>query len=193
MGIQLTDPATQQVPSFTLGVVDVSPLAMAEAYATFPARGRHCTARPATEILDAEGRLLRSYSTDCRLVLEPAVTDVVNDVLRGVQQPGGFGYGADLALGQQSAAKTGTSQQNRSVWFIGYTPNLVTASMLAGVDGMGRWKSLNGQVIGGEYVPVAFGSTNAGPIWGDAMKVVQQWLRDARFTRPEAGYTHGIR
>jgi len=193
MGIPLTDPATQQVPSFTLGVVDVSPLDMAEAYATFPARGRHCAARPVTRILDAEGRLLQSYPTDCRRVLDPAVADVVNDVLRGVQQPGGFGYGAGLALDQQSAAKTGTSDKSRSVWFIGYTPDLVAASMLAGADDRGRWMSLNGQVIGGQHVPVAYGSTHAGPIWGDALKAVEPWLPDTSFTPPARRYQRDTR
>ena len=193
MGIPLTDPASQQVPSFTLGVTDVSPLTMTEAYATFAARGRHCTARPVARIMDRNDRLLRDYPTHCRRVLEPAVADVVNDVLRGVQQPGGFGHGAGLTLGQQSAAKTGTSQRNRSVWFIGYTPNMVTAAVLAGVDATGAWKSLNRQVIGGEYVPVAFGSTHAGPIWGEAMKAVQHRLPDASFTRPDPRYTRGVR
>jgi len=185
MGIPLTDPSSQQVPSFTLGVVDVSPLTMAEAYATFAARGRHCTARPITRVTDADDNRLRRYPARCRQVLPPAVADVVNDVLRGVQEPGGFGHGAGLSLEQPSAGKTGTSQRNRSVWFIGYTPDLVAAAVLAGVDDAGRWKTLNRQVIGGEHVPAAFGSTHAGPIWGEAMKAVQRRLPDTDFVQPE--------
>ena len=46
MGVDLTDPDNERVPSFTLGVADVSPLEMAEAYATFAARGQHCDSRP---------------------------------------------------------------------------------------------------------------------------------------------------
>lgn len=184
MGIPLTDPASQQVPSFTLGVVDVSPLDMAEAYATFAARGRHCAARPVTEVVDATGGVVDAYPTECRQVVAPDVADVVNDVLRGVQEEGGFGHDAGLALAQPSAAKTGTTDQNRSVWFIGYTPNLAAAAMLAGADDHGRWLTLNRQVIGGEYVAEAFGSTHAGPIWGDAMQAVERWLPDATFTPP---------
>ena len=48
MGVDLTDPDNERVPSFTLGVADVSPLEMAEAYATFAARGQHCDSRPVT-------------------------------------------------------------------------------------------------------------------------------------------------
>ena len=46
MGIGLNDPATEMVPSFTLGVASVSPLELADAYATFAARGLHCDPRP---------------------------------------------------------------------------------------------------------------------------------------------------
>jgi membrane carboxypeptidase/penicillin-binding protein len=108
----------------------------------------------------------------------------VNDVLRGVQESGGFGHGAGLALDQPSAGKTGTIDENRAVWFIGYTPDLATASMIAGADRNGHWITLNGQVVGGERITEAFGSTEAGPMWGDAMKAVQRWLPDRNFVEP---------
>ena len=47
------------MPSFTLGVADASPLEMAEAYATFAARGLHCDSRPVTSIEDADGNVLK--------------------------------------------------------------------------------------------------------------------------------------
>jgi membrane peptidoglycan carboxypeptidase len=72
-----------------------------------------------------------------------------------------------------------------AVWFIGYTPDLATASMIAGANSQGHWVSLNGQTVGGSYITRAAGSTNAGPMWGDAMKVIQQWLPDRDFTSPD--------
>ena len=72
------------------------------------------------------------------------VADAVNDVLRGVQSPSGFG--AALLLNQESAAKTGTNDDNMSVWYMGYTPNLATASMIAGANRLGHWVTLNGQL-----------------------------------------------
>ena len=74
--------------------------------------------------------------------------DAVNDILRGVQEPGGFGHGAGINLAQVSAGKTGTINENRAVWFVGYTPNLATASMIAGADINGNWVTLNGQTLG---------------------------------------------
>jgi membrane peptidoglycan carboxypeptidase len=190
MGITLTDPATEMVPSFTLGVASVSPLELADAYATFAARGLHCDPRPVTAIDDSNGNTLKTYPSQCQQVLSAPVADAVNDVLRGVQSPTGFG--ANLLLSQESAAKTGTNDNNMSVWFMGYTPNLATASMIAGANSLGHWITLNQQTVGGVYTDVAHGSTTAGPMWYDAMKVIQQWLPDATFTPPNGADVNGV-
>ncbi len=182
MGI--TVPDRDMVPPFTLGVTSTDPLSMAGAYATFAARGVHCDVRPVTEVLNSNGKTIASYPKNCEQLLPTATADAVNDILRGVQEPGGFGYPA-LALNQPSAGKTGTINDNMAVWFMGYTPNLVTASMIAGANSKGEWITLNGQSLGGGYVATAFGSTVAGPMWGDAMKVIQKWLPDTDFSTPD--------
>ena len=192
MGVQLTEPATEMVPTFTLGVADVSPLEMAEAYATFAGRGLHCASRPVTAILDANGNLLKDYPARCTQVMPSSVADAVNDVLRGVLEPGGFGYSANIQTAQPSAGKTGTIQENRAVWFAGYTPNLATASMIAGANIEGQPITLNGQTIGNSYVSAAFGSTLAGPMWGDAMKVIEQYLDDEDFVQPSGTDVLGV-
>jgi membrane peptidoglycan carboxypeptidase len=191
MGIELNDPDRQQVPSFTLGVVETNPLSMAEAFATFAARGVHCASTPVTELRDEAGRVVQTYSPRCERVLRKPVADAVNEVLRGVQEPGGFGHGAGIALNQPSAGKTGTIDQNMAVWFIGYTPDLAAAAMIAGANGMGHWVTLNGQVVGGQLITQAFGSTEAGPIWGDAMKAVQERLPDRDFVSPPSSVVTG--
>jgi membrane peptidoglycan carboxypeptidase len=184
MGIVLNEPDRQLVPAFTLGVAETDPLSMAEAFATFAARGVHCASAPVTELRDEAGSVVKTYRPRCERVLREIVADTVNEVLRGVQEPGGFGHGAGIALNQPSAGKTGTIDQNRAVWFVGYTPDMAAAAMVAGANHLGHWVTLNGQVVGGERIAEAFGSTEAGPIWGDAMKVVQQWLPDRDFVRP---------
>lgn len=184
MGIELTDPDRELVPTFTLGVADVSPLEMSEAYATFAARGLHCDARPVTVILDTKGREVREYGPRCQQVIDPPVADAVNDILRGVQTTG-FGAQNGLDLTVASAAKTGTTNSNLAVWFVGYTPHLATAAMIAGANDSGTWTTLNGQTVGGSYISSAYGSTVAGPMWGDAMHVIQQWLPPQAFTTPD--------
>jgi membrane peptidoglycan carboxypeptidase len=190
MGIPLHDPAREMVPSFTLGVASVSPLELADAYATFAARGLHCDPRPVTSIDDSNGHQLKTYPEQCQQVIAAPVADAVNDVLRGVQSPTGFG--AALQLNQESAAKTGTNDDNMSVWYMGYTPDLATAAMVAGANRLGHWVTLNGQVLGGAFTATAHGSTTAGPMWYDAMRVIQQWLPDATFTPPNGNDVNGV-
>ena len=199
MGIELTSPGgdsegngAERVASFVLGVPSTSPLEMAEAYATFAGRGLHCPSRPVTAVEDSDGNQIREYTPNCRQVMAGPTADAVNDILRGVQEPGGFGHGAGINLAQVSAGKTGTINENRAVWFVGYTPNLATASMIAGADINGNWVTLNGQTLAGAYIASAFGSTTAGPMWGDAMKAIEGALPDEDFVPPRGEDLMGV-
>ena len=188
MGVSLPYPEgdkthnPQRVPTFVLGVADVSPLEMAGAYATFAARGKHCEPMPVTTILNAEGKLFKRYQPDCQQVMSETTADTVNDILRGVME-GGFGSGLQLS-GRVSAGKTGTTQSNRAVWFSGYTPAMSTAAMVAGANAQGQPQSLAGQVVGGSYRSTAFGSTVAGPMWAEVMRAISAELPAEDFTRP---------
>jgi len=176
-------PEQDEVAPFTLGPTDVNPLSMAAAYATFPARGMYCPATPILSVRDRDGRSTEFPASDCERAFRPAVGDAVNDVLRGVQEEGGFGAYNGLDLDQVSAGKTGTTTNNFAVWFMGYTPNLIASSMIAGANDLGSPTSLAGQTVGGR--PLLFdeigGSSLAGPMWKRAMEVVQQWLPDEDF------------
>jgi membrane peptidoglycan carboxypeptidase len=182
MGV--TVPDRDVVGPFTLGVTDVDPLTMAGVYATFAARGQFCEPRPVVSVKNSAGRTIEDYPRKCNQLLRSDVADAVNDILKGVQEPGGFGYDAGLALSQQSAGKTGTTSDNKAVWFDGYTPNLATVAMIAGANSKGHPLSLNGQTVGGVYIQGAHGSTTAGPMWGDAMKVIADYLPDETFSPP---------
>jgi membrane peptidoglycan carboxypeptidase len=171
------------VGPFTLGVADTNPLEMAAAYATFPARGKFCEPHPVTEILDRYGETVRAVGRECERVFPRAVGDAVNDILAGVQETG-FGAAAGLTLDVPSAAKTGTINENMSVWYMGYTEDLSTAAMIAGANREGHWVTLNGQTVAGVGVSEAFGSTLAGPMWYDAMNVIQKWLSGKDFQTP---------
>lgn len=188
MGITL--PTSQQVPSWILGVSDANPLTMAEAYATFAARGVHCDALPVTQILAADGTTVKNYDKGCEQVMPGVTADAVNDILRGVMEPGGFGEG--IAIDKPSAGKTGTNDSNMAVWFVGYTPQIATAAMVAGANSLGHWVSLNGQVVGGSYIGEAFGSTVAGPIWGEAMAAISAKLDYEDFRAPAGDEIAGV-
>ena len=182
MGVDLGDPDRERVPSFVLGVADVSPLEMAGAYATFAARGKHCENRPVTQILNRDGKVFKNYPTRCQQVIQESTADTVNSILRGVLEPGGFGQ--SLALDKPSAGKTGTINSNRAVWFNGFTPTLATAAMIAGATANGNPTTLNSTYVGGRYIGEAFGSTVAGPMWSQAMRAVEDDLPYEDFTSP---------
>ena len=188
--VGLDDPDKWMVPSFALGVASVSPLEMAEAYATFAARGLHCTSRPVTAIEDMAGNTLKEYPAKCRQVMQNSTADAVNDVLRGVIEPGGFA--SSWALEQPSAGKTGTTQDGKSVWFVGYTPNMAAAAMIAGANQSGTPVSLTGQTVGPNFISSASGSGFAAPIWGTAMRAVQGQLPDQDFVAPSASDIAGV-
>ena len=76
-------------------------------------------------------------------MLPTAVADAVSDILKGVMEPGGFGRRTSRTI-QQDAGKTGTTQDGKAVWFVGYTPNLATAAMVAGANQLGQPIPLGG-------------------------------------------------
>ncbi|MBA2573188.1 MAG: transglycosylase domain-containing protein, partial [Nocardioidaceae bacterium] len=189
MGVEIEDPERFMTPSFTLGTVDVSPLEMAEAYATFGARGVHCASLPVLEIRDRNGDVFPTTGSRCERLFPRPVADAVNDILLGVIEPGGFAYLQQLK--QDAAGKTGTVQDTKGVWFLGYTPNLATASMIAGANAQGSPLDLRGLTIGGELLEDASGSGTAAPMWGDAMKAIQQWLPNKKFVEPDPEVVEG--
>jgi membrane peptidoglycan carboxypeptidase len=184
MGI--TVPDNDQVGPFTLGVTSVSPLDMAAAYATFASGGMYCKPRPVNEIVDAKGNSIKKYSPSCTRALTKEQAAQINDILRGVQEPGGFGYNNGTGLKIPSAAKTGTAQDNQSVWYNGYTPELATASMIAGVKKNGSPRTLAGVKINGAFLDfhIVGGSSLAGPMWAKAMQKIQDYLAPVDFDDP---------
>lgn len=183
MGITVLD--NQQVGPFTLGVTNVSPLDMADAYATFASGGMYCKPRPVAEILDPAGKVLKKYRSSCERVLTKDQAAQINDILRGVQESG-FGFQNGTGLKIPSAAKTGTAQDNQSVWYVGYTPELSTASMIAGVKKNGSPRSLAGVKIKGSLLDfhAVGGSSLAGPMWAKAMQKIQDSLTPVNFDTP---------
>ena len=81
-------------PSFTLGTVEVSPLSMAEAYATFASGGIHCDPIVLDTITDSSGAKRETPSANCERVISAEVAAAMNSMLRqrddqGHRQPGG--------------------------------------------------------------------------------------------------------
>ena len=117
-------------PSFTLGTVEVSPLSMAEAYATFASGGIHCDPIIISKITNPSGNEISKPNANCKRVMSPEVAAAVSKVLGGVVD-GGSAPGARLDDHRPQAGKTGTSDSHNAIWFIGYTPQIAASAMIS--------------------------------------------------------------
>ena len=122
--------SADNIPSFTLGSVNVSPLSMAAAYATAAARGIYCAPVAISKIVTATGGTLSVPSAGCHRVLSSGVADAVNYILQGVLVSPGTAATVGGFPGREAAGKTGTSNVENGYGtpyaaFAGYTPNLV--------------------------------------------------------------------
>ena len=170
--------------SFTLGGDTVSPLALAGAYAAFANHGTFCPPRAVTGITDESGTALAVPQPPCTSVVEPVVADTVTAVLAQVidgTDPHRTGAGA--TLGRPAAGKTGTADESRATWFVGYVPQLATAVWV----GRPTPTPLQRVRINGVFYGSVFGGSLAAPLWGQAMAGALRGVPPVPFTpRPTA-------
>ena len=159
-----------QVPSFTLGTPLVTPMSMANAYATFAAHGSYCPPRAITSVTNRDGIRYLVPPPQCTQALDRATADGVTKVLRGViDGPFPGRTGAGLTPGREAAGKTGTIDDNAAVWFVGYTPEAATAVWCGDPRG-GQRHPMRNLTINGKHYSQIYGATLPGPIWRDTMK-----------------------
>ncbi len=154
------------VISLPLGSVDLTPLEMASAYATFANNGWQSDTTFIVQVTDNSGHLLLDNTPRPRLVLDPWAVASLNSALQDVIN-GGTGVAAQLD--RPAAGKTGTTSSERDIWFVGYVPQLSVA-VWAGND---------------NYSPLGHGATGGGfmaPIWRDFMLQALRGVPVERFT-----------
>jgi len=162
MGVRSIDPETTQYGvSLALGAYETSPLEMAAGYSVFANHGVRAPASPILRVLDHEGRVLMDNTApQGDQVLDPAVADTVTAMLEGVIT-GGTGRAADI--GRPAAGKTGTAQQYRAAWFVGYTPQLSTAVWMGYAD-------VPRPLVGIKGAGSVFGGGFPAQTWADFMR-----------------------
>ncbi len=110
-------------PSIALGTDDVNLLELVSAYAPFANGGIGVWPHGIAEIRDAAGKVLyRPSGPGPGRVVSPELTGAMNRMLSGVID---HGTGRNAALPRPAAGKTGTTQDYRDAWFVGYTADLV--------------------------------------------------------------------
>ncbi|MFF7990787.1 transglycosylase domain-containing protein [Kitasatospora xanthocidica] len=169
----------QEVPALGLGTQEVSPLTMANVYATFAARGSYCAPMAVNRITTVDGKDVPVPAARCGQVMSEDTADVINSVLLGVTEKGGTARDLGLDDGRQIAGKTGTTDEKKSAWFTGYTGNLAGSVWLGSPGTKVPMRNIR---IGGKYQAEVFGATGPGPIWQKAMSDAVRSMPDKEFT-----------
>ncbi|MGW6590790.1 transglycosylase domain-containing protein [Streptomyces globisporus] len=123
--------ADATVPSFSIGTSSPSAIRMAGAYSTFATSGQQNDTYSVTEVKRG-GEVVFQHKKKPKRAFSPMIADNVTDVLKGVVE-NGTGKPARLE-GREAAGKTGTTDGNRSAWFVGYTPQISTAISMFRLD-----------------------------------------------------------
>lgn len=152
------------VLSLALGSSGVTPLEMADVYATIASGGNHPVPTSLTRIADINGKTIEDIPPAVEThVLKPSTVTQVDDMLRAVVTEG---TGRPVADVPDARGKTGTTQGHKDTWFVGYTPQLVCAvwaghpvhNAKTGRDSYGEEMSRG-----------AWGMSVCAPIWRDFM------------------------
>ncbi|GGJ15000.1 transglycosylase domain-containing protein [Streptomyces brasiliensis] len=175
--------ASSAFPSFSIGTSDPSAIRMAGAYATFASSGTQNDPFSVTEVRDKDG-VVYTHKAQPKDAFEPKVADNVTDVLKTVVDKG-TGTAAQLP-GRDVAGKTGTTDGNKSAWFVGYTPQLSTSISMFRLDDNASNKNrkfLEMYGTGGQEK--IHGASFPAQIWHDYMAEALQGEQPEKFPTPE--------
>jgi penicillin-binding protein 1C len=164
--------------SLTLGGAEVKMIDMAEAFGIFANEGYRIGLRPILKITDKNGKVLEKYVPPTspifgKKVLDPGVAFIISDILadNGARLLE-FGDNSQLKIpGQVVSVKTGTTNDYRDNWTIGYTPSYLVAAWVGNNDNT----PMSGLVSG---------ITGAAPIWNDIISSLLKNKQQEPLTRP---------
>lgn len=155
--------------SIALGSSAIPVIQLVEAYSTFVNQGRRAAPQYVEQILDRHGEILELLEPDLKEALDPVTAFQMAYLLMGVVQDG-TGRRA-RAVGVPVGGKTGTTDDCRDAWFVGFSPEVVTAVWVGREDR----KSLGRRETGGKA---------ACPIWTEYMKATVPMLTRKSYDIP---------
>ncbi len=152
LGIQSPLPA---VPSLALGAAEVTPLEVAVAFSTLANGGVRPRPLAVRNVIDHNTQLLEKRDVRSEQVINPQLAYMMNELLKGVVDHGTAAMARRMGFTRPAAGKTGTTNDYKDAWFVGYTPDLL-AVVWVGFDGPSK--------LG------LSGAEAALPIWTEFMK-----------------------
>ncbi|CUH96207.1 putative membrane protein [Propionispora sp. 2/2-37] len=121
----------------------VTPLELASAYGVLANQGVRAQPVAILKVVDRNGKVLEEYTPHEKAVINERSAYILTDILKGVILRG---TGTAAAIGRPAAGKTGTTNDYKDAWFVGYTPDLV-ASVWMGNDNDGYLNGITGGTI----------------------------------------------
>ncbi len=153
----------QDTYSLALGAYEVNLLELTSGYGMFAAKGQHTSSHAITRIVDNKGKEIYKAKYESQQVMDADSTAIMTWMMEGVVKNG---TGSPAALPDRAVAgKTGTSEQARDLWFVGYIPQLVAGVWLGNDDS----------------APTAGSSGTAAATWGQFMRKVTQGMPEEKF------------
>ena len=174
--------ALEQDVSFTLGTNLITPIEMAEAYATLASDGTYCKPYVLTAVTDSSGKQWPAQNKQCAHVLDANTVNELTFMLQGVVKFGTASPQVPLD-GRDVAGKTGTTDSGIETWFDGYTPALAAAVWTGYInpgDYKGQAVKIGGQTFDGQI----FGASICAPIFNQAVTAALSGVPATSFTPP---------
>ncbi len=152
LGIQSSLPV---VPALALGAAEVTPLEVAVAFATLANNGVRTQSLAVKQVMDVKGKMLEKRDVRVEKIIAPPLAFMMNHLLKGVLDRGTGELARRWGFTRPAAGKTGTTNDFKDAWFVGYTPDLL-AVVWVGFDNQSK--------LG------LSGAQAALPIWTEFMK-----------------------
>jgi len=162
--------APKPYPSIALGVFEATPLEIATAYTLFPNGGAIRPLKQILQITSGGKDVTKKEAGELRRVARPDTTFLVTNMMRSVLNEGTAAGARSMGFTLDAAGKTGTTNDLRDAWFVGFTPELLTV-VWVGFD--------DNQPVG------LSGARAALPIWAQFMRTALAGRASVPFEVPE--------
>lgn len=162
------------LPSIALGSEEVTPLEQASAYATLAAGGIYRAPKVVSRVTDANGTVLEGGPSAPVQAITPQIAATATGILQGVITQG---TGTAAGIGRPAAGKTGTAEDFRNAWFVGYTPALATAIWMG-------YRDTNQPLLNIHGVGQVAGGTLPAQMWATYMKAALSGVAPSPFPVP---------
>ncbi|MEM6835257.1 MAG: PBP1A family penicillin-binding protein [Cyanobacteria bacterium P01_C01_bin.120] len=148
--------------SLALGASEVTLLELTSAYGTLARQGRHHPVHGIRRVLDSSGKVIYAVDNAPTQAVDETTAAIVTWMLRSVVEGG---TGGRAYIGRPVAGKTGTSENDRDLWFVGYIPQLAVGIWLGNDDNSRTWGV----------------SSSAAATWGDFMSKLLEDIPEEDF------------